>query len=52
MPDDENWILGLMSQDEASSMDADGLAYVKEVEWSNLFGADGRGTEPAYKMAG
>ncbi len=31
MPDDENWILGLMSQDEASSMDADGQIIADEI---------------------
>ena len=32
-------------------MSDDGLAYVKEVDWSTLFGADGKGAKPAYQMA-
>lgn len=28
-----------------------GLAYVKEVNWPNRFGATGTGSEPALKMA-
>lgn len=32
-------------------MDDDGLAYVKEVDWSNRFGASGSGSEPALKGA-
>jgi len=33
-------------------MHEDGLAYVKEAVWPNRFGAEGRGTEPALRMAG
>lgn len=32
-------------------MHEDGLAYVKEVSWPNLFGPNGQGTEPKYQMA-
>lgn len=32
-------------------MHSDGLAYVKEANWANLFGPDGLGKEPALKMA-
>lgn len=32
-------------------MHSDGLAYVKEANWVNLFGPDGTGKEPALKMA-
>lgn len=32
-------------------MHDDGLAYVKEVEWPNLFGPDGQGSEPKLQMA-
>jgi ferredoxin len=32
-------------------MHEDGLAYVKEVSWPNRFGPDGKGGEPALKMA-
>lgn len=32
-------------------MYSDGLAYVKEPEWPNLYGPSGRGSEPALKMA-
>jgi ferredoxin len=31
-------------------MHSDGLAYVKEPSWVNLFGADGKGSEPALQM--
>lgn len=31
-------------------MHDDGLAYVKEVAWPNLFGPDGSGTGPKYQM--
>jgi ferredoxin len=31
-------------------MHADGLAYVKEAEWPNLFGPDGRGDGPRLRM--
>lgn len=33
------------------AMHVDGLAYVKEVPWPNLFGADGNGNTPALKMS-
>jgi ferredoxin len=32
-------------------MHSDGLAYVKEQAWPNLFGPTGKGTEPMLKMA-
>lgn len=32
-------------------MYSDGLAYVKEVGWANLYGPSGKGNDPAYKMA-
>ena len=32
-------------------MHDDGLAYVKEVSWSNRFGPTGAGSDPALKMA-
>jgi ferredoxin len=32
-------------------MHDDGLAYVKETSWPNLFGPDGTGTEPRLRMA-
>jgi len=32
-------------------MDDDGLAYVKEVDWPNRFGAGGSGSDPALKGA-
>ena len=31
-------------------MHTDGLAYVKEAEWPNLFGPDGKGDEPKLQM--
>jgi len=31
-------------------MHDDGLAYVKEVAWPNLYGLGGSGTEPSYQM--
>lgn len=33
------------------AMHADGLAYVKEVSWPNLFGPSGSGSTPALKMS-
>jgi ferredoxin len=33
------------------AMHSDGLAYVKEVQWPNLMGPDGNGTDPKYQMA-
>lgn len=33
------------------AMHTDGLAYVKEVSWPNLFGATGKGDGPALQMA-
>jgi ferredoxin len=33
------------------AMHTDGLAYVKEVSWPNLFGEDGKGEGPKYQMA-
>lgn len=32
-------------------MHEDGLAYVKEATWPNLFGPDGKGSGPALQMA-
>lgn len=32
-------------------MHSDGLAYVKEFDWKTLYGAEGKGNDPAYKMA-
>jgi ferredoxin len=32
-------------------MHSDGLAYVKDPSWPNLFGPDGKGSEPKLKMA-
>ena len=32
-------------------MHDDGLAYVKEAEWPNIYGAEGEGTDPKLKMA-
>ena len=32
-------------------MHSDGLAYVKEATWPNLFGESGSGTTPALQMA-
>lgn len=32
-------------------MHSDGLAYVKDPSWPNLFGPGGQGTEPVLKMA-
>ena len=31
-------------------MHADGLAYVKNAEWPNLFGPDGKGDSPKLQM--
>lgn len=32
-------------------MHSDGLAYVKDVSWPNLYGPSGTGTKPALEMA-
>lgn len=32
-------------------MHDDGLAYVKEVSWPNIFGAGGEGSRPALQMS-
>lgn len=32
-------------------MHTDGLAYVKNAEWPNLFGPDGKGDNPKLQMA-